>query len=133
MWKEVDLAKTTFVVRNRGVDGVDLYQLTPAWDVKAGDWFASSNIAKERLEAKVFNTTKIYGLGSVAARTIENMGIKVTEVGGEMAEISKCVVMGQKRSVAVKNLVKWFNCEWKEGDAITVLLGEDYRKRRDGL
>lgn len=91
--------------------------------------FLERNLREENLKAEVLNAKGKAGLGTLAARMLETVGIDVVNVGNSDLAINRCEVLAAKkdeRSLTVKRIAKIFGCTIspkEEGRAdITLLL-----------
>lgn len=131
-WKTVDLAELGLVKYKKTADGERVGELAASWEQLAPEWFTSLIISQEKLTVSVVNTTSVAGLAATVARIIEISGMKVIEVSNSSQEKDGCEIIAPlslKKSVGVQLMRKTYNCQWKEGDKLTLFLGRDFTTR----
>lgn len=134
-WQTVKLEDTGLLKEFVAPDGTKLQDLAPTWNSKAAEWFTSSAIAQEGMNLTLVNSTDVAGLGSHAARSITNAGIRVSAVSGQSEEINGCVVestKADKEKLSTVWVKRTFGCSWNEnGDLqneLILKLGTHYRE-----
>lgn len=131
-WKTVDLVQAGLVKYKQTADGERVGELAVNWEQVAPEWFASLVISQEKLAVTVVNTTSVTGLAALVARTIEISGMKVIEISNSPHQIDKCEIvtpLSLKKSVGVQLMKKTYNCQWREGDKLTLFFGRDFTSR----
>jgi hypothetical protein len=136
-WREIDLAKTSYVEKKKLPDGMEVLTLSSNWDQKAREWFYDQNIASQALGVELINTTTAAGLGASAARVVESMGFKVRSLSSISEKVEKCLVKSNselKNNVAVRKLLKTFNCRWETSQTqdVFLVLGTEYLQWKQG-
>lgn len=133
-WQTIDLNGTKMVSQQEAPDGESVSGVTSWWQSRAGDWFFSTNIAKEGLNVEIYNTTGIAGLATRAARILDKAGVKVVKLGDNDVKVEKCVVKtfpAMTFNTGVKWIGRNFNCEIKEDSSldakqVQIYIGSNY-------
>jgi hypothetical protein len=150
IWDRVRLVHAIMFMRFDKIETIDLSnhtnEITLADKTKAeflssseidyflNDLFAERIIEQENLRVSVVNSTDVSGLGSMAGRILENIGLLVISVESRQAPVSQCIINSSEKlenSLTVKRIAKIFDCrtDVSQGNGrsdVEVVIGTDY-------
>lgn len=138
-WEKIALAETSLVTELKDPDGIVVLRLAEHWPERAEDWFSSTNLAREKINVNIVNSTDVPGLGAHAARIIENAGVRVVAVSNSQTKFDKCRI--ESSEAEFKSLTgRWLQSQYKCDEVIKndkpgeiiLTIGSDYKKWRMG-
>lgn len=137
-WDKIALGDTSLTKELIAKDNETEVILGPEWDRWVGQNLYSEIYLHEGLKVTVENSLGVPGMGTLVARVLNNMGLRVVEVKsgeGKGENVDRCVVEVNpkyKKAVTLLMIKDYLNCSVGEkGDdsMVVVKLGRDFEER----